>query len=283
VKNLIVFTRLWLSLGVTLSGLLTYVIAKGTISTEIIVPTIAILLLALGTSALNQYQEKEYDANMPRTKTRPLITGEISVFNGLIISIGLILVSIILIYNSIGMTGLNLFIFTILLYNGLYTPMKRWSAFAVIPGSLLGVVAPAVGWITAGYSMLEIGFLSLAILYFIWQVPHFWLLVIMYHDDYKNAGYPTVVEIFGELSLHRITFIWIILTFISALFVVSIFEFISIISYTIFALILAHAMYRAFQFINAPLGYQIAKKTFVHLNAFVLLTVLLVTIDRVLR
>jgi len=279
-KNLIIFTRLYLSLGVTLSGLLTFIIAKGTITTDVIVPTLAVLLLSLGTSALNQYQEREYDANMPRTKNRPLITGEISIFNGLLISIGLIILSIVLIFMSLGMSGFNLFAFTIILYNGLYTPMKRWSAFAVIPGSLLGVVAPAIGWIAAGFSILEVGFLALAILYFIWQVPHFWLLVVMYHDDYKNAGYPTVIEIFGKSSLHRITFIWMILTFLSAVFVVAIFEFNFTINYLLFALIFAHVMYRAFKFINTPLEYLIAKKTFIHLNAFVLLTVLLITVDR---
>ena len=279
-KKLIIFTRLYLSLGVTLSGLLTYIIAKGTITTDAIVPVFAVLLLSLGTSALNQYQEREYDANMPRTKNRPLVTGEISIFNGLLISLSLIIVSIVLIMMSLGMTGFNLFVFTILLYNGLYTPMKRWSAFAVIPGSLLGVVAPAIGWIAAGYSLFEVGFIALAILYFIWQVPHFWLLVVMYHEDYVNAGYPTVVEIFGKVSLHRITFIWMILTFLSAVFVVAIFEFTFTFNYILFALFFAHVMYRAIKFMNTPLEYLIAKKTFIHLNAFVLLTVLLVTIDR---
>jgi protoheme IX farnesyltransferase len=93
-------------------------------------------------------------------------------------------------------------------YNGFYTPLKRISAFAVVPGSLIGALPPAIGWTAAGGSVADPSVLALAFVFFIWQVPHFWLLVGLHAEGYEEAGYPTLVSLFGRPRLSRLTFTW---------------------------------------------------------------------------
>ena len=90
----------------------------------------------------------------------------------------------------------------------LYTPLKRVSAFAVVPGSLIGALPPAIGWTAAGGSVADPSVLALAFVFFIWQVPHFWLLVGLHAEGYEEAGYPTLVSVFGRPRLSRLTFTW---------------------------------------------------------------------------
>jgi protoheme IX farnesyltransferase len=98
--------------------------------------------------------------------------------------------------------------------------LKKRSALAVIPGAILGAIPPAIGWLAAGHSLKELEFIAIALYYFIWQVPHFWLLVMLFHGDYKDGGYPTVMKLFGQGSLQRLTFVWLVLTIQAGIFLV---------------------------------------------------------------
>jgi protoheme IX farnesyltransferase len=97
----------------------------------------------------------------------------------------------------------------LLWYNGFYTPLKRVSAFAVVPGSLIEALPPAIGWTAAGGHPLDPSILALAFVFFIWQVPHFWLLVCLHAEGYEGAGFPTLMSVFGARRLSRLIFTWI--------------------------------------------------------------------------
>ena len=207
-KTYIQFTRFYLSLAVSLSGLLTYFTITKSPNLEILLPWLGILLLALGTSALNQIQERKFDAKMQRTSKRPLVIKSLSLPQAYIISLSLISFSIFILYYSMSINGIFFSIFTIITYNIIYTYMKRVSYWALIVGSFLGVVAPMIGWMVAGESIYDTKFLFLFLLFFMWQVPHFWLLMLMNGDDYKQAGFPTLKDKIGELGLMRVIAIW---------------------------------------------------------------------------
>ncbi len=81
--------------------------------------------MALGVCALNQFQERHLDALMPRTKNRPLVTGRIGEKEAIGIILGLIGLSMLAIYTVLSFMGVAIFAFVILLYNGIYTPMKK--------------------------------------------------------------------------------------------------------------------------------------------------------------
>jgi len=212
IKDFLVLTKFVLSFAVSLSALFAYMMAKGEIGADMFIATLAVLLVALGVSAINEVQEYKEDAKMERTKHRPIASGKWSPRTGHTIAGVLIVSSLILIYDLLGFAGLNLILFSFIWYNGFYTPLKKKSALAVVPGALLGVVPPAIGWLAAGHSLWEHEFYALGLFYFIWQIPHFWLLVMFHHGEYKGAGYQTALRMFGRNSLKRLTFVWMLFT-----------------------------------------------------------------------
>ncbi len=108
-----------------------------------------------------------------------------------------------------GMLPLILGGIAIVSYNGLYTWLKRKTAFAAIPGALIGSLGPAIGWTAAGGTLDSKALLAIMMVFYLWQVPHFWLLNLKYPGDYAGAGYPCPVEVLGRKRLTRLTAIWI--------------------------------------------------------------------------
>ena len=224
IKDFFIVTKFVLSFAVSLSALFAYIMAKGDVGVDMFLATFAVLLVAMGVSTLNQVQEYKEDGLMERTKNRPIAAGRMTPRTGYIITAILVVLSMILIYSLLGLTGVNIFMFAFIWYNLMYTPLKKKSALAVVPGAILGAIPPAIGWLVAGNSLMELEFLALALYFFIWQVPHYWLLVMLFHGDYNDAGYPTAMRLFGQASLQRLTFIWLIFTIQAGIFLVSIFE-----------------------------------------------------------
>ncbi len=283
IKDFLVLTKFVLSFAVSLSALFAYMMAKGEIGADMFIATLAVLLVALGVSAINEVQEYKEDAKMERTKHRPIASGKWSPRTGLAIAGVLIVSSLILIYDLLGFAGLNLILFSFIWYNGFYTPLKKKSALAVVPGALLGVVPPAIGWLTAGHSLWEPEFYALGLFYFIWQVPHFWLLVMFHHGEYKGAGYPTALRLFGRNSLQRLTFIWMFFTIQAGVYMAGAF----VISNTVifYLLILAailcfisslQLLYKNFELVHA-------RRVFMQFNLLFLSTIILITTDVMLE
>jgi protoheme IX farnesyltransferase len=178
-----------------------------------ILPILGVFLLASGSCALNQYQERQNDHLMERTQGRPIPSKKLSPSTALKISIGLLLFGSILLYFGAHWSALGLGLFAVLWYNGVYTFLKRKSAFAAIPGALVGAIPPVIGWISGkGFFSLDPQILAISFFFFIWQVPHFWLLLLNFGRDYEKAGLPSLTRIFTSAQLSRITFIWIFAT-----------------------------------------------------------------------
>jgi len=224
IKDFFVVTKFVLSFAVSLSALFAYVMAKGDVGADMLLATFSVLLVAMGVSTLNQVQEYKEDSKMERTKNRPIAAGRMTPRTGYIISAVLVLLSMLLIYTLLGLTGINFFMFAFIWYNLMYTPLKKKSALAVVPGAILGVIPPAIGWMVAGESLMTLDFMALGLYFFIWQVPHYWLLVMLFHGDYKDAGYPTAMRLFGQGSLQRLTFVWLVFTIQAGVFLVFVFE-----------------------------------------------------------
>lgn len=283
IKDLIVLTKFVLSFAVSLSALFAYVMAKGDIGLDMFLATFAVLLVAMGVSTLNQVQEYREDALMERTKHRPIASGKWSPTTGIAIAAVLIITSLILIYDLLGMTGVNLFLFSFIWYNFFYTPLKKKSALAVVPGAILGVIPPAIGWLTAGHSLAEPEFFALGLFYFVWQVPHFWLLVMLHYGDYAGAGYPTAMRLFGKLSLQRLTYFWLILTIATGYFMVTIFQPANFIVNMLLGLTGLLALLSSLQLLRKKFELQHARKVFIEINLAFLGTVILISIDEYLK
>lgn len=283
IKDFIVLTKFVLSFAVSLSALFAYIMAKGEISTDMFVATFAVLLVAMGVSTLNQVQEYKEDSLMERTKHRPIASGRMSPMTAIYIAAILIIASLFVIYNLIGFIGVNLFLFSFIWYNLFYTPLKKKSALAVVPGAILGVIPPAIGWLTAGHSLMEVEFFALGMFYFIWQIPHFWLLVMLHYGSYKEAGYPTAMRLFGRMSLQRLTFVWLVLTILTGYFMVTIFEPRSMFIVALLILTGILGFISSLQLLRKNFDLQHARKVFVQINLAFLATVILVSIDEYMK
>ncbi|MBN2432840.1 MAG: protoheme IX farnesyltransferase [Acidobacteria bacterium] len=208
-KLLLELFRLPVSLLSTLSGVAAYLLAAGTADPRLAGVGLGIFLLAGAASALNQVQERRFDALMQRTRRRPLPAGRISpaaalVFAATLLAAGLILLGV----STSGGLSVSLGLLAVGWYNLVYTPLKRVSAFAALPGALVGALPPAIGWSAGGGELLSPVNIVLMGLLFVWQVPHFWFLLLIHGDDYERAGYPTPLKYLGYLHFVRITLLW---------------------------------------------------------------------------
>jgi len=283
IKEFISLTKFVLSFAVSLSALFAYIMAKGEVGMDMIYATLAVLLVAMGVSTLNQVQEYKEDSKMERTKNRPIASGRMSPKTGIIIATILILASFALIYSLLGLTGINFFAFAFIWYNLMYTPLKKKSALAVVPGAILGVIPPAIGWLVAGHTLFELEFYALAMFYFIWQVPHFWLLVMLFHGDYKDGGYPTAMRLFGEGTLQRLTFVWLMLTINAGIFMVYIFEVYSIITTILITALGVWAFLTSTKLLKREFKLSDARAIFWKINAAFLGTIILLSIDEFIK
>jgi protoheme IX farnesyltransferase len=203
--------KLRLSLGVTLSAVTGFFLGKNTFDNELFVLIPGVFLLSSGSAALNQYAERIQDSMMDRTKNRPLPSKKISEKSGLYISILLLCTGNILLLIS-GIIPVALGILNIVLYNCLYTSLKRRTVLAIVPGALVGAVVPLIGYTSAGILSLNRYIIIFSIFMFLWQFPHFWLILIRYGNEYRSAGFPTILNYLTEKKVKYMIFIWILFT-----------------------------------------------------------------------
>jgi len=205
-------TKPRITIASTLTAAVGYVLARGNIDLNIIPVLIGGFLLAAGSAALNQVQEADIDSKVERTKKRPIPSGSISKTNAFIVSSVLIAIGFVILnifYGFVvGIVGLS----AALLYNGVYTPLKKISPFAAVPGAVIGAIPPLVGWLAAEGLMIDPRIYYLCFFYFIWQIPHFWLLLLFFGDQYKKNDLPSLFDRFSENIIKRLTFSGILAT-----------------------------------------------------------------------
>jgi len=205
-------TKVKITPVVSLSAAAGHILFTGRIDWGIILPVLGVFILSCGCSALNQVQEGKIDALMNRTKSRPIPSGRLTPFFAALLAITLILIGLYFLISieRYTTTLLLLGLFAVIWYNGVYTYLKRITAFAVVPGALVGAIPPMIGWVAAGGSLKDPLILLVAAFFFIWQIPHFWLLLMMRGEEYRQAGLPSPMDLLTQIQLQRVTFIWII-------------------------------------------------------------------------
>jgi protoheme IX farnesyltransferase len=281
-RDYLQLSKLKIMLPVSLTGFTGYFIYNPHISINIILVTSGVLLLAISASALNQVQEVELDSKMNRTIDRPIPAGRISVKHAVLFSICIMGIGtfFILQYGNLlaALTG----IFTILWYNGVYTYSKRITAFAVVPGALTGALPPLIGWIAAGGGILDKPIIFLEFLFFTGQIPHFWLLIIKYGEEYSKAGIPALTDIFNNEQINRLTFTWVVTSVIAALFLCY-FEVIR--SGPIIMILIIASVFLIWRFsalLRSGADRNTSRKYSIMLDSYFLLVLLLLIADRII-
>jgi len=168
----------------------------------------SVFLLACGASALNQYQERDLDARMDRTRRRPLPSGTLDPRTALAFSSAAAAAGLLLLI-PFGPAAFLLGALSLAWYNALYTPLKRRTAFASVWGAPIGMLPPAIGWAAGQGNLADPRLLVIAAFFFLWQVPHFWLLLLKSGNDYERAGLPTITRFIRREHLPGIAAVWL--------------------------------------------------------------------------
>ncbi len=145
-------------------------------------------LVACGAAALNQWWERDHDAKMPRTESRPLPAGELTPSTVLIAGGLLSIAGLVQLALFVNLLTSVLGAVTLLSYVLVYTPLKRITTLNTAVGAIPGALPPLMGWAAARDSVSREGWALFAILFF-WQLPHFLAIAWLYRDEYKNAGF----------------------------------------------------------------------------------------------
>jgi len=158
-------------------------------------------LVAAGASALNMLMERDTDALMRRTRTRPLPAGRLRPGEALLFGLGLTALGLLELAWLSGTLAALVALATWSSYLFLYTPLKRRTSLSTLVGAVPGALPPVIGWAAARHSLEGGAFVLFAIL-FLWQVPHFLAIAWIYRDDYAGAGLPMlpVLDRAGHLT-----------------------------------------------------------------------------------
>lgn len=165
------------------------------------------LLVASGTATLNEFMEREWDAQMRRTAHRPLpaarLTPAEAFWSGIILSVlgGLYLAL------AVNVLASSLALLTLTSYLLIYTPLKRKTSYCTLVGAFPGAMPPLIGW-AAVRGNLGVEAWILYAMVFLWQFPHFLAIAWMYRQDYARAGFRMLPEgdDEGRVTARRILF-----------------------------------------------------------------------------
>jgi len=183
------FTKLRLTFLVVVSSVIGYAIGAQSFSWLMAFwLSVAGFLVTGASNGFNQVIEKDLDALMKRTESRPIPIGTMSVLEGLILASVMGVLGLVLLYLAFNplaavLGGLALFSYVLI-----YTPLKRITPLAVFVGAFPGAIPPMLGYVAAtGAFDLYAGLLFAV--QFVWQFPHFWAIAWVSHQDYAKAGY----------------------------------------------------------------------------------------------
>jgi len=160
-------------------------------------------LAAGGSSALNQYIDRELDKNMQRTAKRPLADGRLTDAEGLAFGLALSLLSYYVLACFVNGLAALLSLAGIIYYVILYSLwLKKATVQNIVIGGGAGAIPPMVGYAAATGSLDWTAWILFAII-FMWTPPHFWALAIVRMKDYEKAGVPMMPVVRGEMETRR--------------------------------------------------------------------------------
>ncbi len=209
VKDYFILIKFTLSFMVVFSCVVCYLLAPNVTFnlSSVLMLFIAGMLITGSANTINQTVEKDTDALMMRTASRPVAAGRMSVQEAWIFAIVTGLAGLIIMWTWFNIESAMIGLFSLFLYAFIYTPLKKVNSISVLVGAFPGALPCLIGWVAAtGYinPMAEFqgtlanghfstfynygGYILFAI-QFLWQFPHFWAIAWIAHKDYSNAGF----------------------------------------------------------------------------------------------
>lgn len=187
-----------------------YILANPVIGGRALFLSVGIFVIATGAATLNSLQEHGLDGQFRRTKNRPLPKGLLTRAQAWKQALVLLCVGFtILIAASEDFLPVLIALLSFFLYNAVYTPLKIKTILAIIPGAICGALPPYIGWIGGGGEVAGYTGALLIALFVLWQVPHYWLVLLTFKEDYEKSDIPNFLKQYQEESLKRFFVSWI--------------------------------------------------------------------------
>jgi len=181
-------TKFRLTISVVFSSFISYLLGAAEVNyIQLFYLISGGILIVSSSNIFNQIIERDLDKLMKRTQNRPLPKNEITPIAALFLAILTSVIGLIFMY-LINIKVATLAALSIFLYTAIYTPMKLISPFSVFIGAIPGAFPFMIGWVAAT-NHIGIEALTLFLMQFFWQFPHFWSIGWSQNSDYEKAGF----------------------------------------------------------------------------------------------
>ena len=275
-------TKWKLSLAVAFSSVTGFLIASGAVDAGLAEVAAGVFLLSSGAAALNQYTEKGSDALMARTAGRPLPSGRMTPVTAIVIA-GALLVAGGLLLAFTGLMPFILGLVNVLLYNVIYTGLKKRTALAILPGALVGAIPPVIGYTAAGGAVTDTVILLFALFMFLWQMPHFWLLLARYGSEYEKAGFKILFSKTDSEKIKRLVFLWILASSLALWILAGIFMPLPALAGALLLILNIVFILLFRQIINLPETEKRSRHAFILINSFsILVMIVLIAVSTII-
>lgn len=184
-------TKFTLSFTVVFTCVICYLLAPNVVDYNwkmILLLFAAGMLITGSANAINQAVEKDTDAVMKRTASRPVAAGRMTQQEAYIFALLAGIIGVVMMWYFFNLSSAIISAFSLFLYAFIYTPLKKISSIAVLVGAFPGALPCLIGWV-AGQDEFSAGGWILFGIQFIWQFPHFWAIAWVSHTDYSKAGF----------------------------------------------------------------------------------------------
>ena len=197
---------------VVFTGLIGLVIAPGSLHPVLGFTAILCIAVAAGAcGAINMWYDRDIDAIMRRTASRPIPAGRIEPAAALAYGVTLAVGSVIVMGLAVNLTAAVVLAISIAFYVFVYTIwLKRRTPQNIVIGGAAGAFPPMIGWAAVTGSVDPMAIVLFAII-FMWTPPHFWSLALWANDDYRRAGVPMLPVVSGARETRRQILIYTIL------------------------------------------------------------------------
>lgn len=219
IRTYLELTKLRIVLLLLFTTLTAMVIAAGGVPEfRILIPAlIGGAMAAAGSSAINQYVDRDMDAKMTRTARRPIPSGRVQPINALIFGVILVVLSVLVLGLWVNWLTSILALIGSLYYVVVYTLLlKRNTALNIVIGGGAGAMPVLVGWAAVANSLPIQAWILFAIVFY-WTPPHSWALALLVNTDYARAGVPMMPVARGEKITRRQILLYSVLLFIITL------------------------------------------------------------------
>jgi protoheme IX farnesyltransferase len=191
VKDYLQLIKFTLSFTVVFSCVICYLLAPKVVVYDwkmVLLLFIAGMLVAGSANAINQAVEKDTDAQMKRTRNRPVADGRMSQQEAYIFALLAGVIGVLMMWYFFNLSSALVSAFSLFLYAYIYTPLKKVNSVAVLIGAFPGALPCLIGWV-AGQDDFGAGGWILFGIQFLWQFPHFWAIAWVAHSDYTKVGF----------------------------------------------------------------------------------------------